>query len=168
MRNTVSCLVLLSLTSALGSGLALDNAGRKSLTGLHAVAVLVENLRPEVESAGLARATIQTDAELKLRLAGIRVLAIDRHRAEPGAPVLYINANVSMGSDGMWGYSLHVALVQEVQLVRNPAMIVPAETWSTDGAGAYTSSHTIPDSVRSAVKDSIDQFVNAYLEVNPK
>jgi hypothetical protein len=58
-----------------------DEYTRESLRGLHGVYVLVEDLRPEVEQAGLTVAMIRTDAELKLRLAGIRVLTQGGTRA---------------------------------------------------------------------------------------
>jgi hypothetical protein len=54
-----------------------DEYSRESLRGLRGVHVIVEVLRPAVKKGGLTEAMIRTDTELKLRLAGIRVLTQD-------------------------------------------------------------------------------------------
>ena len=42
---------------------------RQTLKGLNGVRVVVADMHPEAEPSGLTRALIQTDVELKLRLA---------------------------------------------------------------------------------------------------
>ena len=51
-----------------------DQESRAVLRGLQGCEVVVENLRPEIERGGLTREQLQTDMELKFRMAGIKVL----------------------------------------------------------------------------------------------
>jgi len=162
-------LVLFQFVFVLSFAVAADNEySRKSLGGLRAVQVVVESLEPEVARTGLTTAAIQTDAELKLRLAGIRVLTDDERLNEPGHTYLYLNAVVNPTLPSSWGYSISVDLVQDVQLTRNPAIVVPAHTWSVSSGGGEARPANIPDRVRNSFKDKIDQFINAYLAMNPK
>ena len=63
--------VVLSFCS-ISTAFADDEASFKDL---HGVGIVLEPLSPEVETAGLRTTDIQTDVELKLRLAGIPVLS---------------------------------------------------------------------------------------------
>lgn len=72
---------------------AQDDFQIESLRGLKGVLVLVEALKPEIEADGLRRDSIQTDVELKLRLAGIKVLTEEECLKEPGCPWLYVYIN---------------------------------------------------------------------------
>ena len=167
--RALSRLVVFWIICPLSFVVAVDNAStRESLAGLRGVKVVVETLEPEVEHAGLTSAVIQTDAELKLRLAGIRVLTTDESRDEPGHPYLYLNAIVNPTLPSSWGYSTSVDLIQDVRLTRNPAVNVAAHTWSVSSGGGEARPANISDSVRNSFKDKVDQFVNAYLAMNPK
>jgi hypothetical protein len=67
-----------------------DPFSRETLRGLGAVHVVIEHLQPNAERAGLTRSQVQTDVELRLRKAGIRVLKEQEKLASPGMPYLYI------------------------------------------------------------------------------
>jgi hypothetical protein len=77
-----------------GSWASDDKYARATLRGIEGVNVAIESLEPEVERAGLVRQQIETDVELRLRKAGIRVLTEEERQGTPGAPYLYINVNV--------------------------------------------------------------------------
>jgi len=169
MTKTLTRIVLAVALAAPALSFASDDEySGKSLRGLRGVYVLVEDLRPEVEQAGLTKAMIQTDAELKLRLAGIRVLTQDENLKEPGMPYLYLRATVFQSSPKSWRFSVTVELTQYVQLTRNPAIVVGAHTWSSERLNGIAPSADMPQMVRSDSKDLVDQFINAYLAVNPK
>ena len=51
-----------------------NNFSRATLKGISIVPVVVENLPPGASALGLTKDVIQTDVELKLRLAGMRVV----------------------------------------------------------------------------------------------
>ena len=81
---------LLVMTPAVVWGFDTKEAGesRRGLTGVH---ILVDNLPPDIERAGLSRSQLQIDAELRLQKAAIRVLTWEEVIATPGRPWLYIN-----------------------------------------------------------------------------
>lgn len=142
--------------------------GVYSLTGLKEISVAVEDLSNFATEEGLSEQQLKTDAELKLRLAGIKVVPLDERLKIPGAPVLYININVNKFDEpDYYAINIAVSLVQEVTLTREPSIKQLASTWNINGlTGA--SLHGMPNHVRNTLKKVLDQFLNAYLAVNPK
>jgi hypothetical protein len=139
----------------------------QTLRGLKGVGVVVEKLRPEVERSGLTVSLIQTDVELKLRLAGIPVLTDAEVLDTPGYPYLYIQATIVVLSNG-WAYSVLAALKQLAILERDPAIkSYDAITWRENTVATIGPSRAVAE-VRSDIKDLTDKFINAYLSVNPK
>ena len=134
---------------------------RKSLQGISAISVEVEDLSDGAKALGLSAETIRTDVELKLRLAGIRVVTEDEDLKLPGMPSLYVIATVVNSSKAV---SIIVELQQNVTLERNGQRAVGATTWD---AGAVGVNLTAED-IRDKIKDLVDQFLNAWLSVNPK
>jgi hypothetical protein len=130
--------------------------------------VLVETLKPEVEENGLTKTAIQTDVELKLRQAGIPVLdAKDPKLPKLEVAALEINVNIVTSSDGIWVFTVSVALGQNVRLVRDPSIIgVFANTWDVVETGRVGKPNV--RELRDLIKDGVDTFINAYLSVNPK
>src|SRR2546429_6513667 len=94
---------------------AMDREGtRATLRGVEGVRVVIEDLGPEVERAGLTKQQLQTDVELRLRQASIRILTTKEERfGTPGAPYLYINVNVMLDSVGLAIFGIHVELCQD-------------------------------------------------------
>jgi hypothetical protein len=144
---------------------------RKSLHGLQGIAVVVEDLQPETERDGLTKSRIQTDVELKLRQAGIRVLTTEESFKTPGSPYLYVNLNttkteVLYGAFATYAFSLQVAVKQDVTLTRASDLKVSAPTWETHTLGTVGANNL--QDVRRVLGDSIDRFSNDYLAENPK
>lgn len=162
---------LLIITTATGWGDD-SQATRGTLRGLPGVKVLVNNLPPDLERAGLSSSQLQTDAELRLRGAGIRLLMLDEWLGTPGQPLLSIRAigfSPATTTGGHLGYIAftRVSLIQHVRLVRDPAIRTsPAETWSSDGRLEIVDPWTVR-LIRESVADQVDRFINAYLSVNP-
>jgi hypothetical protein len=135
-----------------------DDYSDHSLMGLNTVKVAVETLPPGAAKLGLTEEAIQTDVELKLRLAGMRVVNTVAFDTE----VLYVNVNAT--SDGR-AVSIAVELQQGARLLRDPnIMIFTAVTWSTGSVTIYPTAQFIRDSI----KEKVDIFLNAWLSVNPK
>ena len=150
-RTARTAVLLASVLSAGWNGWAQDHEfTRKTLRGLTGVAVMVEQLDPEVERDGLARSQLQTDAELKLRLAGIKVLE-QTATTTTLAPYLYINVNF-MPSGGQYVFFVGVELKQTVMLTQRfePAT---ATTWSSGYLGIVGARNV--HQVRDAVKDYV-------------
>ena len=139
---------------------------RATLRGLQGVQVLVEDLRPEVERAGLTKQQLTTDVELQLRKAGIRVFAKQERLRAPGQPWLYVNVNTLLLSNGLAAYNISVVLNQRASLDINTSA-ANVVTWHSEGLGTVGVSY-VSDTVRKYVRDHVDRFINAYLSVNPR
>ena len=128
---------------------------RESLKGLPRVLVVVEHFGNRAEDAGFDRQTFQTDVELKLRMAGIKVTE------DPDVPRLYVNVNaLHRKRNKIDGYSITLGLIQGVLLESQVKTL--GTTWLTGVVGIGT-----VDDVRTSVKNLIDMFVNDWLAANP-
>ena len=159
-------LVVGLLTLAMGRPvMGSDNEyARATLKGISGVQVLVESFDENAKNAGFDIRTFQTDMELKLRLAGIKVLTKKESFAAPGSPYLYLNVNpLSPGErESNFPYAIGLELRQEIRLIRDPSIhLSGATTWSTSSIGYGD----IPY-IRESVKDHMDKFINAWLSVN--
>jgi len=143
-----------------------DELDRATLRGLSGIGVLVESLDPEDERAGLTQAQLQTDVELRLRKAGIKVMTKQETLQTPGIPILYVQLGII--HDPL-GYSLAVivGLHQQVILVRDPSIVTQGITWSINGVGRGSPDNFVKEA-RGRVADFVDQFMNVYLAMNPK
>jgi len=144
-----------------------SESSRKFLKGLNGVSVQTD-LPSDAVQIGLLESQVRTDVELRLRLAGIKVLTEEERLTTPGDPVLMVDVVLyKMKIPGEnYSYFFDVRLSQWVKLVRDPTAIGPATTWSLGAEGVFSSSGGIL--IRNQIKDVVDQFVNAYLSVNPK
>jgi hypothetical protein len=134
---------------------------------LKELAVLVEDLHPDIQQDGLEKNTIQTDVELKLRLAGIKVVPIKEVARTPGGQYLYVNVN-SLRMEGLplYAISVELELQQSVWLAREPKTNLPgATTWQISRVGGVGKAAV--SSMRDTIKDLVDGFVNDYLAANP-
>jgi hypothetical protein len=148
---------------------------RRSLFGIEAIKLLIENIDPEIEKEGLTKKQIQTDVELKLRMAGIKLLSMKEGRDSDKNGLLYVVISVIKISESAYNYSIDIEFHQNVYLVRDIkeqmklglkvyARPYFTETWS-DGSIGIT--HNL-GKIRNSVKDLTDTFINAYLSVQPR
>lgn len=164
IRFFLPCALLVcSIAPATASDSEIDRA---SLKGLQGVFVLIEDLNPPEEQAGLKTVDIQADAEQQLKAAGIPLLSKTQNIDTPGMPTLYISVSVaSSTATDVWPFSIDVNLEQQATLKRNPDTFVPtAITWHVGSIGAVEKSNI--RSVRDRVKEQVAKFVNAYFKVN--
>jgi len=127
--------------------------------------VVIEDLGPEVERAGLTKQQLQTDVELRLRHAGIRVLTQQERLVMPGDPWLYINVNVMLDSVGLAIFGIHVELCQDASLKTDGSLAI-VSTWSVGITGSIGRQRL--SYIRDDVRDLVDMFINAYLSINPR
>ena len=160
--SLVSFMLVLS-TSAVGSD---AKPNRASLRGLEGVYVKVDGLTTEIEKEGLTKALIRKDAESKLRAAGIRTLSKEKWFDLIGSPHLYVNVNcLKLGETKEYIYSIRIAFRQNAYPEREPILILGATTWSVGGIIGITYRF---DKIRNSVRGRVDEFIRAYLSVNPK
>ena len=140
---------------------------RDALKGLEGVYVLIEPIRSEAQEDGLTEVLLQTDVELQLRKAGIKVLTKEECFKTPGAPYLYINVNtVKFKNLELYSFNIKIELTQYIQLERNPSITIPADTWSVGMVGSVVASQ-MKSFVRESLGNLVDKFINDYLVVNP-
>ena len=139
----------------------------ESLRGLKGVYVLIDSLHPDIEADGLRENQIHTDVELKLRLAGIKVLNEVEYLMEKGKPYLYIRFNSFRHESGLHIINIGVGLNQSVYLERDLNIkVYGAVTWDLYYTGTVGAKNV--NQIRDIIKDLVDEFINDYLSVNPK
>jgi hypothetical protein len=144
-----------------------EEFSRVTLRGLVGVYVMVIHLKPHEERAGLTIQQIQTDVELRLRQAGIRVLTQNERLGVPGAPLLEVMVTSVLREDGLCAYRSDVSIYQRVYMLEADTSSATVSTWST-GSVVTVGVRNLSASVRGTVRDDVDQFINAYLSVNPR
>ena len=156
--------VMLYLSSSAVASDAKSN--RASLRGLEGVYVKVDGLTPEIEKEGLTKALIRKDVYSKLQASGIRILSKEKWFDVMGSPHLYVNINcLKLRETKEYIYSIRIAFRQNAYPEREPVLILGAATWSVGGIVGITYRF---DKIRSSVRGRVDEFIRAYLSVNPK
>ncbi len=137
-----------------------------SLSGLEGVSVLVETSGAEIKEQGLTVDLLRTDVELRLQIAGIKVLSKQEFSKSRGRPLLYLSVEMSrLDVTRSYACFLHIALRQNVYLKRDPKVRgIVAATWSKTMTAVVLDS----EDLRAKVKDLASDFVNAYTSVSPK
>ena len=155
-------LSLVLLLAVMVPARALDtDATRQTLKGIKTVLVDVRGVHEEAIRYGITKSSIQTDVELKLRRAGIKV------SADAGMILSLRVELIKVYPGDAWIYDIELEFYQRVQLERDPEVRATVPTWSSAGdLGVVTASQT--QLLRDAIKDQIDVFLNAYLSANPK
>jgi hypothetical protein len=158
VRSILSLMtVLLVTTTAAMPQDQEEEVERKTLRGLSGVWVLVSELAPEATADGLSKTAIQTDVEVKLRQAGIKVLAESQVAATPGQPLLHVMVTALRRVDVFYAVDVQVELRQSVRLLRDPSVVVPlATTWRSRGWLGTVGREKL-QTVRDDIKDNVDQ-----------
>jgi len=171
MKKAGRCIVLIFMVLVLvapwySSVFAQDNKyTRETLRGLQGIEVLIESLKPEIRQRGLTEDQLRTDTELKLRMAGIKVLSHKEKLSTPGNPYLYVNANI-ISVAHTYVFNIVVEFRQDAFLIRVPNIRTfgGVPTWYVGEVGI----NPRLEEIRAVTKDLVDRFINAYLSVNPK
>jgi hypothetical protein len=138
---------------------------RATLRGIEGVEVAIEDLTSEVERAGLTKQQLQTDVELRLRHAGIRVLTSEERLGTPGLPWLYINVTVKLRPESeLAAFNINVELNQDASL-KTDGSLATVSTWHYGATGSIGKLRL--SDIRDFVRDCVDKFINAYLSVHP-
>lgn len=151
-----------------------------SLRGLSEFLVIAGVSRV-LADAGFTNEQIQTDVELRLRKAGLTVVAEDvmlapwkrtaydaeterlLKRAQALAQ-LVVEARCFPVEEGLLSYRIRIEVRQAVTTTRKVGLL--ATTWEYEELGAV--GRLKASSLRSTVADVVDRFLNAYLAANPK
>ena len=138
-------------------GPAQSNAEREYLQDLREVNVLVEELPPEVEAAGLTRDGIEAAVEERLRE---RRVPIGRSRL---AGDLYVRIGTHRGSTGLYAYFARVSL-QQLVIIEGNRQRAFVDTWDLESLGMVGEGN-LPQ-VEQVVLQIVDVFIEDYFAVN--
>jgi hypothetical protein len=166
MKRLISVSVVVWLSLVISTcAFAVTRGGERQaiLRGLAGVRVVVERLKPEIERDGLFGSTLQTDAELTLQMAGIKVLSEEEWLKAPGAPYLYLKVNAFQCARG-YVYNITLTLEEQVKLVRN-GLKVSATTSTIGHQLGITSSLS---DIREEARGQVEEFIKAWQEANRK
>jgi len=160
---SVSLGVWVILAISTGALAQIKQGEEEVLQGLEALHVKVERLRAEVEQDGLFGSTLQSDAELKLRLAGIKVLSEEQWLKNPDSPFLYLFVDVFKHSEG-YIYRIQISLREPVTIIRKRTKTTATTLRIRDELGItpYLSE------IREEAQDLMDEFIKAWQAANRK
>ena len=140
--------------------MAADTAlDRESLRDLDGVRVAVE----DAPGADQLRKAVET----KLQAAGIKVL--NAGEAPTGDPFLRVRVTTTSARGELVAYLVQLDFVQIVFLRRNPSVTFNrALTWQAPERLGTVSPANLAQKINQELSAQVDQFINAYLAVNPK
>ncbi len=156
-RRTLLAAVVLFPVLGAAAGLAQSDDEREYLTDLREVNVLVEDLPPEIEAAGLTRDGIEAAVEERLRE---RRVPLGRSRL---AGDLYVRIGTHRGSTGLYAYFARVSLQQLVTIEGNRQRAF-VDTWDLESLGMVGEGN-LPQ-VEQVVLQIVDVFIDDYFAVN--
>ncbi len=151
--------------AALGAQTSVPS-GRNTLKDLPGVEVIVEQLQPEIEAAGLTTASVRAVVVQRLTTARIPVYATQKANASDAKPYVYVHLNAA-GVAGSAGYAVavQVQLRQTLQSLVTGYRIVDAVTWDAHSV-VHATGATLP-AATAAVQQFIEQFVADWAAVHP-
>ncbi len=159
-RRLAAICVLVAFTLGVASR-SISAQDRRNLKGINSVFVVVETLPNGARKLGLSEGIVQTDVEQKLRLAGLRVVTDQEGENLPGSPYLFVRL---IATDPPEAAAVEIGLNQNVTLERNGDFAPEVATWEKIHVIANPSGQA----VRDKIKDLADEFLNDWLDVNPK
>jgi len=166
-RNYLIFTILLIWIFTANTYAAESLSARKSLAGIKAIAVIVEQINPKANMYGLSEQALRNDTALKLRSKEIAVFSKQQHPQTSAMPQLHINVNVVLREDIKFSAaSIHLTLKQAVSLKRDPQTACLATTWETSDISMGQPADL--KNVRKNVQTLVDRFLKDYLAANPQ
>lgn len=135
---------------------AFDSIDREPLKGISDVYLVIERLDPVANKLGITEDQIQTDVEIRLRKAGIKVKKRDT------LVMFYVNVGITNGINGLYGVSETVEVKDMVSLVREPKIKFQTQIWDKHMFG-IVGELRVSDAIRKGVGDLTDEFILEYL-----
>lgn len=156
---SLCCMGMLAI-AGLSFGQARDE-NKEVLQGLDKVHVVVERLRAEIEQDGLFASTLQKDMDLKLTLAGIKVLSEEEYLKIPCVADLYLHVDALKYAQG-YIYRIQLSLLEPVMVLRKRIQVTGTTFRIHDELGM--TEHL--SEVREEARDLLDKFIEMWQVVN--
>lgn len=134
------------------------NSTQPLLKGLNKIVLSVSSLPSDWEVSGFTSERLKTDAEIRLRRAGIEItedLSAD--------PLLIVSLD-HFSDGGSIVYMVMIRLSEDA-VVPDRGVRTLATTWSRASYGTVGRGRV--DSLRGTISDKIDDFINDWLKANP-
>lgn len=138
----------------------------RPLQGLQQLYVIVHNPAAEAKKIKLTAEAVQRVVELKLKMAGIRVLTPDESLRAVGAPFLSVNIGMRVREGILFG-DIAIAVHEQACLHRDSAACGGFITWQTSGVFT-TKSKKAAQWLQDKINDSLDLFLQDYFTANPR
>jgi hypothetical protein len=138
-----------------------EDENKEVLQGLDKVRVVVERLRAEIEQDGLFASTLQKDLEVKLALAGIKVLTEEECLKISCVADLYIHVDAFKHAEG-YTYRIKLSLMEPVSVLRKGVQVTGTTFRMHDELGM--TQHL--SEVREEARNLIDKFIEIWQAVN--
>jgi hypothetical protein len=165
MKRSIAAFAVVSIFCSVAAAQGNFESNRMSLKGLQGLKVIAF-VGSGSEQTGLTKNQMQTDVELRLRMAGIKVL--DYPTMVPGNPYLLVVVEALKPQEGSsLPFIAKIQLDQDVTLVRNPKHALNVSTFYVSNIGIASPQKLVAFS-RESIGDLMDTFINAWLSVNPK
>jgi hypothetical protein len=141
---------------------------RSSLRGIKEVFIFVQPIDSDLTELGITENQISTAVELKIRMAGIRLLSEAEAKGIPDCPILMIFVAGCKPNGATYSiYAVSLGLTQDTVLARDRAIKSPALTWGYGPImGLIEEGKT--EQLRNKIKDLVDNFICACSSANPK
>lgn len=156
--------ISLSQAGELGEGMPFE--GLRGLRSVHVNVAFFTNS----DGNEITTDRIRTDAELRLRSAGIRVLTKEQWLQTSDMPELriFVSAVKRAEVNNIFAYSILVLFSELVKPVRAPeSQPVLAATWGRPKAAGLVGKSSLNE-IRKQISDQVDEFINAFLAANPR
>ena len=108
---------------------------------------------------------LRSEAEKKLKQAGISLHQYSNESEPAGRPLLYVLITLSRPNSGRSAIEIESRFWQRVRPVRDPQKDVYAVTWESS---ASDGGPTTDDAVLQAMNTQLDEFIKAFIAANPR
>ncbi len=141
---------------------------RDALEGLESIVVVAQEPPADAKAAGLTQQQIQSDVEMKLKLAGLEVLAKDDMEVEPHTPTLNVSVCILSQKDTQfYAVSIMLNLQQPVILGKEPNTVVLANTWERASLSVFDK-EILLSAVSAKVKEQVSFFIRDFRAANKR
>jgi hypothetical protein len=156
---TLLTLVLLMFSRFCDLPASAESMGGENLAGAPKFRILVEQPPPELQRLGFTAEWIKNQAELKLRVARLPVVANNDL-----LPSLYVNVNGILHDNGTLVYNVRLQFDEQVTITRSQRNYTAA-TWESAGIGFLGADRV--SGFGSKIGQLVDDFILDYLRANP-
>ena len=146
------------------SEIEMDRGSLRNLQPLY-VSVFVEGTADLTSQPGLDVTDLHAAVDSMLAASGIPVNRTEPAHVLEREPYLSVHVNAMDMGNGLTPFAIEVDLIQGVVVANVPNELIHAATWDTGLVGLVSQDKL--DTIRWAVVELVEEFVEDYYSVNP-